>query len=223
MESRNTQESWTNEESAQPQHVPAQAETKHIQILEALLKEAKSDPNTLGYMVIGSVANGTHHEKSDLDVITILRSHKPSSGINKMVVDSLVVDSLFMTQEVFTQSVETVPYLLHAMGNAKLLFDRENTVEPLLEDIREYFAGNPEIEGEWNRYFEESKENKVQTGCRASQNGKTIIDVWNELEKRYSGGKIRRPFFNSFYLTNPYLFSLVKRFLLQKGGGERRE
>lgn len=220
MELRNLLESWTNEESAQPKNLQAQAETKHVRILGELLEEAKSDPNTLGYMVIGSVANGTHHEKSDIDVISILRSHKPSSGINKIVVDGLVVDSLFMTHEVFTQSVDTVPYLLHAMGNAKLLFDRENTVEPLLEEIREYFAENPEIEGEWNRYFEESKEIKAQTGCRASRNGKTIIDVWNELEKRYSGGKIRRPFFNSFYLTNPHLFSLVKRFLLEKGGGE---
>ena len=41
----------------------------------------------------------------------------------------------------------------------------------------------------------------------------TVIDVCNELKKRYSKGKIRRPFFNSFYLTNPLISSLLKRFL----------
>ncbi len=212
MESRNI-EIRTDEESAQPQNLQAQAESKHIRVLGGLLEEAKKDPNTLGYMVIGSVARGTHHEKSDIDVITVLRSHKPSWGIDKMNVDGLVVDSLYMTQEVVKRSVDTVPYLLHTLVDAKLLYDREGAVEPLLEEIREYFDDNPEIGEEWVRYFDESKEIKARTGCRASQNGKTIIDVWNELERRYSGGKIRRPFFNSFYLTNPHLFSLVKRFL----------
>lgn len=216
MESRNI-EIGTDEESAQPQNLQAQAESKHIQVLGGLLEEVKKDPNTLGYMVIGSVARGTYHEESDLDVITILRSHKPSSGINKMVVDGLVVDSLYMTQEVFTKSVGTVPYLLHTLVDAKLLYDREDTVEPLLKEIREYFNDNPKIGEEWVRYFDESKEIKARTGCRASQKGKTIIDVWNELERRYSGGKIRRPFFNSFYMTNPRIFSLVKRIMVLKG------
>ena len=213
MESRNKLESWINEESAQPQHVPVQAETTHVQTLEKLLEKAKSDLNTLGYLVFGSVASLTHHEKSDIDVITIFRSHKPTSGINKMVFDGLVVDSLFMTHEVLTRSVNTVPYLLYTMGKAKLLFDRENTIKPLLQEINDYFAENPEIESEWNGFINQSKEVKLQTGCRASSHGNTIIDVWNELEKRYSGGKIKRSFFNSFYLTNPHIFSLVKRFL----------
>lgn len=215
MESRNI-EIGTDEESVQPQKLQAQAEYKHIRVLGGLLEEAKKDPNTLGYMVIGSVARGTHHEKSDIDVISILRSHKPSWGIDKLNVDGLVVDSLYMTQDVFTRSVSTVPYLLHTIVGAKLLYDRDDAVEPLLKEIREYFDDNPEIGEEWVRYFDESKEIKARTGCRASQNGKTIIDVWNELEKRYSGGKIRRPFFNSFYLTNPHLFSLVKRILYQR-------
>jgi predicted nucleotidyltransferase len=45
---------------------------KHDQILEKLLAEAKNNPNTLGFLVFGSVASGTHHEKSDIDVMTIL-------------------------------------------------------------------------------------------------------------------------------------------------------
>jgi hypothetical protein len=117
--------------------------------------------------------------------------------------------NIFFTHEILTLSVNTVPYLLHPLGNAKLLFDRENTIKPLLKKITSYFDENPEIKNEWSRYYKQLKEEKVQFGHEKT----TIIDVWNELEKRYSEGKIKRPFFNSFYLTNTLIFSLLKRFL----------
>ena len=182
---------------------------KHDQILEKLLADAKRDPNTLGFLVFGSVASGTHHEKSDIDVMTILREHKPSSGIENTVVDGIKVGNIFFTYKVLTHSVGTVPYLLHPLGNARLLFDRENAIEPLLKKINGYFLENPEIEREWDGYYKQLKEEKKQFGYEKT----TIIDVWNELEKRYSGGKIRRSFFNSFYFTNARIFSLLKRFL----------
>lgn len=199
------------ENSSTPRNARA---TKHEETLDRLLLKAKSDPNTLGFLVIGSVATGTHHEKSDIDVITILRSQKPASGINKTTVDGIIVDSLSFTHEVFTQSVNTVPYLLHTLVSSRLLFDRENTISPLLEEVRAFFTENPEIEQEWITYYNRSKEIKQETGCRARGPHGTIIDVWNALEERYSGGRIRRPFFNSFYLTNPLLFSLFKRLIL---------
>ncbi len=182
---------------------------KHVQILEQLLVKAGSDSNTLGFLVFGSVASGTHHEKSDIDTMTILRHHKPSSGIENTMIDGIKVGNIFFTHEILTRSVDTVPYLLHPLGNAKLLFDRENTIKPLLKEITSYFDENPEIKNEWSRYYKQLKEEKAQFGHEKT----TIIDVWNELEKRYSEGKIKRPFFNSFYLTNPLIFSLLKRFL----------
>ena len=182
---------------------------KHEQILEQLLVKAKSDPNIIGFLVFGSVATGTHHEKSDIDVITILRKQKPSSGIKNTVTDGIKVGNVYFTYEILTHSIDTVPYLLHILGNAKLLFDRENTIKPLLNKINDYFDENPEIENDWNRYYKQFKEEKIKFGHEKT----TIIDVWNELEKRYSGGKTKRPFFNSFYLTHPRIFSLLKRFL----------
>ena len=182
---------------------------KHEQILEQLLVKAGSGFNTLGFLVFGSVASGTHHEKSDIDTMTILRNHKPSSGIEKTMINGIKVGNIFFTHEILTRSINTVPYLLHPLGNAKLLFDREKTIKPLLKKITSYFDENPEIKNAWSRYYKQLQEEKKQFGHEKT----TIIDVWNELEKRYSEGKIKRPFFNSFYLTNPILFSLLKRFL----------
>ena len=189
---------------------------KHESVLEKLNFKAKNNSNTLGFLVIGSVATKTHNEKSDIDVITILRNQKPSSGIKTMMVDGIIVDSLFFTYDVFVKSVNSVPYLLHTLVDSKILFDRENTIGPLVFEVKEYFAKRPQLVDQWNLYFKQSKDIKLRTGCRAGNNGKTIIDVWNELEKRYSGGKIKRPFFNSFYLTNSTIFSLVKRFIVLK-------
>jgi hypothetical protein len=182
---------------------------KHEQILQQLLVKAGSDTNTLGFLVFGSVASGTYHEESDIDTMTIFRHHKPSSGIENKTIDSIKVGNIFFTHEILTRSVNTVPYLLHPLGNAKLLFDRENTIKPLLKQITTYFDENPEIEKEWSRYYKQLKEEKAKFGHEKT----TIIDVWNELEKRYSEGKIKRPFFNSFYFTNSVIFSLLKRFM----------
>lgn len=189
---------------------------KHESVLEKLKLKVQKNPNTLGFLVIGSVATKTHNEKSDIDVITILRNQKPSSGIKSMMVDGIIVDSLFFTYNVFVKSVNSVPYLLHTLIDSKILFDPENTIGPLVTKVKDYFGRRPQLVDQWNLYFKQSKDIKLRTGCRASDNGKTIIDVWNELEKRYSGGKIKRPFFNSFYLTNSTIFSLVKRFIVLK-------
>ena len=182
---------------------------RHEQILDQLLVKAERDPKTLGFLVFGSVSSGTHHEKSDIDTMTVLRNQKPSSGIENTIIDGIRVGNIFFTHEILTLSVTTVPYLLDPLGNAKLLFDRENSIKPLLRKITSYFDENPEIKNEWNRYYKQLKEEKTKFGHEKT----TIIDVWNELEKRYSGGKIKRPFFNSFYLTTPLIFSIVKRFL----------
>lgn len=199
------EQNWENQKN--------QKETKHDEILEKLYQQTKNDPNTLGFLVIGSVARRTHTPKSDIDVITILRNNKPSSGINQTTEDGIIIDSLYFTFDVLTESVNTVPYLLHTLVDAKILYDSENTIKPLIESVKEYYKKNPEIENEWKTLFESSKKVKEETGCRANAENGTIIDVWNLLEKRYSGGKSKRPFFNAFYLTNPTAFNLLKKTL----------
>ena len=181
---------------------------KHKIILKQLLAEAKCNPNTLGFLVFGSVATGTHTEQSDIDTLTVLQKSKPSSGLKKTTIDGIKVGNMFFTYEILVQSIRTVPYLLYPLANAKLLFDRENTINPLLKEISTYFAENSEARNKWLDYYKRFKQEKAQLGYEKT----TIIDVWNELEKEYSR-RSKRPFFNAFYLTSPIIFSLLKRFL----------
>jgi predicted nucleotidyltransferase len=183
---------------------------KHDEIVKQLVADAERNSNILGFLLFGSVASGTHREDSDIDVITILRTSKSTSGINNTSVDGIKVGAFFLTYDVLAHSVETVPYLLHPFGEAKLLFDRDGRIKDLLERISKYYSDHPEIVSEWNSYYEQLKEEKAQFGYEKT----TIIDVWNELEKRYSDGKTMRRFFNSFYMTNPLVFSLLKKLLM---------
>lgn len=186
--------------------------SRHFEIVEKLVREAEANSNIAGLLLFGSVAAGTHRENSDIDIISILQSNKQGFGIENRRIDGIKVGNLFLTFDILTHSVETVPYLLYTLANARLLFDRNERIYSLRETIKKYFADHPETVREWNIYFEQFVEEKALYGYEKT----TMIDVWNNLEKRYSGGRIKRRFFNSVYMTNPLIFSLLKK-LLQLG------
>jgi predicted nucleotidyltransferase len=182
---------------------------KHDEILSRLVVDAEADTSIAGFLVFGSVARGTHREDSDIDVLTVLASDDAASGIRNRAVEGIKVGDLYFSRATLVHSVETVPYLLHPLGEATLLLDRDGTLEPLLARIRAYFAAHPEIDAEWRRYYDLLRTEKEKYGHEKT----TIIDVWNDLESRYSGGRTRRRFFNAFYMTNPRIFSVLKRLM----------
>lgn len=167
---------------------------KHREIIGRLVANAKNDPNFIGLLVFGSVANGTHRGDSDLDVFTVLETSEPTSGIDNTWIDGIKVGNVFFTLDVFAHGVTTVPYLLHPLAGAKMFYDREGVLQPLFTELREFFADHPEIVEEWSEYYERFREEKAQFGYEKT----TIVDVWNELEKRHSRGAIKRRFLRSF-------------------------
>lgn len=166
---------------------------KHNEILKRLVADAQGDLNLLGFLVFGSVARGTHHDSSDIDVISILRANTPASGIDNTYMDDIKIGTVYFTRDVLEHGIETVPYLLHPLAEAKLLFDREGDLAPLFRHLRDFFSHHPEIVDEWALYYRQFENEKAQYGYEIT----TIVDVWNALEQRHSGGKIKRRFFLS--------------------------
>jgi predicted nucleotidyltransferase len=164
---------------------------KHESVLQQVANDAKADPNTLGILLFGSVASGTHNEGSDIDLILVYKSCEPASGLVDAEVDGVKVGTIFFTYETLARAAETVPYLLHIVGSATLLFDRNETTKPLIDRIEEYFNSHPDVEEEWNRIYDRFREEKSQYGCEQT----SIIQVWDELEGRHSGGELKRTFF----------------------------
>ena len=182
---------------------------KHHEILETLVEQAAADTSIVGFLLFGSVARGTQRADSDIDVLTVLRADDASATIHNRMVDGIKVGDLSFSLATLEHSVETVPYLLHPLVEAKVLLDRDGTISPLLDRIRAYFDDHPEMVAEWSAAYERLRVEKATYGYEKT----TIIDVWNELERRHSGGRVRRRFFDAFYLTNPRFFALVKRFM----------
>jgi hypothetical protein len=182
---------------------------KHQQILETLVEQATADTAIVGFLLFGSVARGTQREDSDIDVVTVRGTDDAKAAIRNRVVDGIKVGNMTISLATLEHSVETVPYLLHPLIEARVLLDRDGTVGPLVDRLRAYFDGHPEIVDEWSAAYERLKEEKATYGYEKT----TIVDVWNELERRHSGGRIRRRFFDAFYMTNPRILSLVKRLM----------
>lgn len=136
----------------------------HDTLLKQLVAETKSDSNKIGFLLFGSMARGTHHEDSDIDVITILRTSQPTSGINNTLVEGIKVGNIYFTYDILIHSVEAVPYLLHPLAEAKLLFEREDMIKPLLDKIQIYFEHHPEIVEEWHGYYQQLI-NKTDKKC----------------------------------------------------------
>lgn len=171
---------------------------KHDEILCQLVAEAENDPNLVGLLVFGSVAKRTHNEDSDIDIITILKKNEPTSGIVNTHIDGIKIGNVFFTRDVLEHSAKTVPYLLHPLAEARLLYDYDNTLQPLFDELRVFFIDHPEIAGEWNGHYERFRKEKAQFGYEKTN----IVEVWNEFESRHSGGRIKRRFFTSLNRTD---------------------
>jgi len=161
------------------------------EVLGKLVNQMTADENLLSILLFGSMATGTHTWKSDIDLVFIYEAHEPSSGLANRFVDGIAVQYFFATLDTFIQNQEAVPYLLHMFAGAKILFDREGSVAPVIEQLKGYFAEHPEIEAEWMRIKELHQVEKKGSVCQQT----TIIQRWNELEEKYSGGVYKRTFF----------------------------
>jgi predicted nucleotidyltransferase len=161
------------------------------EVLDKVVNQAQADENLIGILLFGSVASGTHTWKSDIDLIYIYETHEPPWGLVNRFVDGIAVQYFFTTLDTLIQNQETVPYLLHMFSEAEILYDHHGSVVPVIDKIRQYFATNPDVEADWMRIKQQHQEEKKGPECTRT----TIIQRWNELEDKYSGGVRKRTFF----------------------------
>jgi predicted nucleotidyltransferase len=161
------------------------------EVLGKVVTQATNDENLIGILLFGSLASGTHTWKSDIDLIFIYQSCQPASGVANLIVDGVMVQYFFTSFETLLENQENVPYLLHIFCNAKILFDRHGTFTPIVNQIEAYFSVHPEVEEEWDQLKELHQVEKKGPVCAQT----TILQRWDELEDKYSGGERKRTFF----------------------------
>ncbi len=161
------------------------------EVLEKVVAQATSDENLLGILLFGSLASGTHTWKSDIDLNFVYQTCQPASGVANIIVDGVVVQYFFTSYATLVENLDKVPYLLHMFCDANVLFDRSGTFTPLVKQIESYFAVHPEVQEEWIRLEELHQVEKKGPVCAQT----TILQRWDELEEKYSGGIRKRTFF----------------------------
>ena len=165
---------------------------KHDAALEKVFNRAFKDQNVLGLLLIGSMANMTHTKKSDIDLLVVYKNSKRDFGLKNRRIRGVKVQKIFFTYDTLLQSLEKVPYLLHIFCDAVILLDREESISPIVENIKAYFGGHPQIAEEWQQKYAEYKIQKTKSICEQT----SILQIWDDFEDRYSGGQRIRPFFN---------------------------
>ena len=164
------------------------------EVLDKVINQLKADENLLGILLFGSVASGTHTWKSDIDLIFIYETCEPPSGVANRFVDGIAVQYFFATIATLVQNQQTVPYLLHMFANANILLDRDGSVTSVVEQLKQYFAAHPAVEEDWIRFKDLHQVEKKGSACQQT----TIIQRWDELEDKYSGGAHKLTFFKDF-------------------------
>jgi predicted nucleotidyltransferase len=161
-------------------------------ILETVVNQAIQDENLIGVLLFGSVASKTHTWKSDIDLFFIYDYYEPDSGRLTYYDSGVEVNRFHATLEKAVENQRTVPYLLHMFSESEVLFDRHDTVTPIIDERKQYFAVHPDIQEEWIHLKELHQVEKKGTPCGEM---KTIMQRWDELEDKYSGGIRKRTFF----------------------------
>ena len=165
------------------------------EVLDKVVSQAIRDENLIGILLFGSLASDTHTWKSDIDLIFVYQTCQPVSGIANIILDGVVVQYFFTSFDTLVENQENVPYLLHIFCDAIILFDRQGTFTPVVSEIEDYFAAHPEIEAEWIKIVSLHQLEKNGPACAQT----TILQRWDELEEKYSGGVRKRTFFRDLH------------------------
>lgn len=124
-------------------------------------------------------------------LIFIYEHHEPTSGLINYFVSGVLVRYFYATIDSLIDNQKHVPYLLHMFSEGEVLFDRHGTATPVIDEIKQYFATHPEIEEEWIHLKQSHQVEKTGPQCQET----SILQRWDELEDKYSGGVRKRTFF----------------------------
>ena len=150
--------------------------------LERILKSKsamlKQNPNVLGFYLIGSMANGTATNKSDIDIEIIYSSRKNYKLIDEYI-DGVKIGLGFDSISGFIKECDKNPQNAYILLNSKILYDPKGIISYGSKKVRTFFRRNPQIIQYWEEKYSEYKKLKKSKKLR-----KTYFDVVNELNKK---------------------------------------
>jgi predicted nucleotidyltransferase len=139
--------------------------------LNELLEQAKSDPDAVGLVLIGSYASGTADEESDLDVLYVLRDGSPAPERER----SGRVDLIPTTLDRLRNATD---WFKPALAHARVLLDPDGEIAAAVESAQS--VSREEIAELYDAYL-----NDLYRSLKAWRRG-------NELAARIEAGRSLR-------------------------------
>jgi len=143
---------------------------KHEKIVNSLVKKYKADKNVVGIYIFGSLAKGTAHEKSDVDIELIFMEAKKPYELKKKIIEGISIDLSCYRLDQFEKDFSKDYFLHYAVIDYKIIYDPKGILRKHLPKVKRYFKEHPdtlkfwkEKETKWKEYKKLGKKGKTET------------------------------------------------------------
>jgi len=123
----------------------------HKKIIKEVIEEKKKDPKVVSILLYGSIARGTAHKGSDVDIEIIYDggryrdTHEYRYGIK--------VDLEFWPKKKLLGRIKNYPFLSYPYLEEKILFDPHGVAKGIKKTLTKYFKENPEARKAWEKWL----------------------------------------------------------------------
>ena len=156
----------------------------HKKIIQEVIEEKKKDPKVVSILLYGSIARGTAHKDSDVDIEIIYDggkykdSHEYRYGIK--------VDFEFWPKKKLLNRIKKYPFLSYPYLEEKILFDQQGIAKEIKQTLTKYFKENPEAKKAWEKWLKEYLELKRKRIQRTDEEKiKSCKDFYDQLEIKF--------------------------------------
>jgi len=147
-------------------------------ILQEIVKEQRKDKKVIGVLLFGSLARGTEHASSDIDIEIIHAGERYQT--KKEIKCGVPIDYELTPIHQLLKRLEKTPYLTYPYLGEKILYDRTGELRTIKNTIQKHFAKNRNTLIFWQQW-----EKKY---LKAKKQGKKIISVetfYSLLKKKF--------------------------------------
>ena len=152
---------------------------KHHKILKEIIKEKKKDPRVVSILLFGSLAKGTAHSKSDIDIEIIYKRGKWKE--TQEHIGGIKIDYEYWPKKKLMTKLNSKPYLCYQYLSERILYDPKGFAKKIKKQARNYFNKNKKATNIWKEW-EKDYLRKKKIGLKI----KSVETFYKELKKRFN-------------------------------------
>ena len=157
----------------------------HNKIIKEVINEKKKDPKVISLLLYGSLARGTAHKESDVDIEVVYDCERYKDVSERRY--GVKVDFEIWPKKKLIKRIENYPFLSYPYLEEKILYDPTGFAESIKKRLKTYFSRHPDALKAWKDWTKKylmfkKKKNKMKDADKIRE-AKRFYD---ELEIRFS-------------------------------------